>query len=259
MNNLSVLNSQALTMSSREIAELTGKQHKDVMRDIRNMLDEIQSAQKCADYKDARGRSQPMLLLNKEETLCLVAGYNVKLRMAIINRWQELESQQAPKLPQTFSEALQLAADQAKQIEQQTQAIEHQQKHITGLENLFHSGGTIPQFVKQLNGVNMNKVSAWLRENANWLYDSNAGKVYRSGQKSGYPKPHHWRCTAYARDKYLTERQVNINPQGLEPITKYEVTLLSDGKKWLYQKYIKGLLPMKASWDGEYTHKKDLA
>lgn len=91
---------QPLTMSSREIAELTGKRHADVMRDIRNMLDEIQSTQNCVDYQDERGRTQPMLMLNKEETLCLVSGYNVKLRMSIIKRWSELEqSLSTPQLP----------------------------------------------------------------------------------------------------------------------------------------------------------------
>lgn len=93
MNDLSTItNNQTLTMSSREIADLTGKRHADVMRDIRNMLDEINSAQNCVQYTDSTGRSLPMLMLNKEETLCLVSGYNAKLRMAIIKRWQELES-----------------------------------------------------------------------------------------------------------------------------------------------------------------------
>lgn len=126
-----ILSNQVLTMSSREIAELTGKQHKHVLTDIRNMLSEIQSAEKSADYQDARGRSQPMLLLNKEETLCLVAGYNVKLRMAIIKRWQELEAQQAPRVPQTFSEALQLAADQAKQLELQAPKVAFVDRLVT--------------------------------------------------------------------------------------------------------------------------------
>ncbi|MGD7309351.1 Rha family transcriptional regulator, partial [Ralstonia pseudosolanacearum] len=49
--------SEAQTMSSREIAELTGKEHKNVLADIRKMLSEIQSAEKSADYKDSKGRT----------------------------------------------------------------------------------------------------------------------------------------------------------------------------------------------------------
>lgn len=115
MNELMITNNE-LTMSSLEIAELTGKRHADVMRDIRNMLDEIQSTQKCADYKDAKGRTYPMLLLNKEEALCLVAGYNVKMRMAIIKRWQELESQNALQLP-NFNNPAEAARAWADQVE----------------------------------------------------------------------------------------------------------------------------------------------
>lgn len=113
-----------VTMSSLEIAELTGKRHKHVLVDIRKMLAEVNSAEKSAQYKDSTGRSLPMLLLNKEECLCLISGYSIKLRMAIIKRWQELESQKS-LIPQTLPEALRLAADLAeqKQIVEQQLAI----------------------------------------------------------------------------------------------------------------------------------------
>ena len=75
MNALTELHQQTLTMSSREIAELTGKNHKHVMADVRNMLDElgIQSAEFSADYRDARGRKQPVFSLPKDLTLTLAA------------------------------------------------------------------------------------------------------------------------------------------------------------------------------------------
>ena len=57
--------------------------------------------------------------------------------------------------------------------------------------------------------------------------------------------PSSWRCAAYARDKYLTETNYNIDRQGMESIVKYEVQLLAGGKKWLFDKYIAGKLPMK--------------
>ena len=91
-------NASTLMMSSREIAELCEKQHKHVIADIRKMLDELEmnSAEFSAQYKTADGRMQPCFHLPKDLTLTLIAGYNVKLRKRIIDRWQELENQQKP-------------------------------------------------------------------------------------------------------------------------------------------------------------------
>ncbi|HAF3913915.1 TPA: hypothetical protein G8A89_004815 [Salmonella enterica] len=112
------------TMSSREIAELTGKEHKNVLADIRKMLSEIQSAEKSADYKDGKGRTYQMLLLDKEETLILISGYSIKMRAAIIRRWQELESQVSkPALPD-FTNPAEAARAWAAEYEQKLIAQE---------------------------------------------------------------------------------------------------------------------------------------
>lgn len=82
------------TMSSREIAELTGKEHKNVLADIRKMLEELgsSSAEFSAQYKDATGRALPCFNLPKRECTILVSGYNVEMRARIIDRWMELEA-----------------------------------------------------------------------------------------------------------------------------------------------------------------------
>lgn len=92
MINLMTVATQA-TMSSRDIAELTGKNHADVLRDIRDMFDVLKiDASVFADiYQDKHGRPQPMFSLDKRLSIGLVSGYNVAMRMAIIDRWQELE------------------------------------------------------------------------------------------------------------------------------------------------------------------------
>lgn len=95
------------TMSSLEIAERTGKRHDHVMRDIRTMFEGlgITGPRFGGSYRDATGRSLPCFNLPKRECLILVSGYSVELRAAIIDRWQELEQAQAPRIP-TRQEAL---------------------------------------------------------------------------------------------------------------------------------------------------------
>jgi phage antirepressor YoqD-like protein len=110
------------TMTSREIAELTGKEHFNVMRDIRTMLAELkEDALKFeAIYLDAINRPQTEYHLDRELTETLLTGYSAVLRRKVIARWRELEAKQAaPVVPQTLSAALRLAADQAEQIELQ--------------------------------------------------------------------------------------------------------------------------------------------
>lgn len=114
-----------LTMSSREIAELTGKELGHVNRDIRAMLDSLQDdpeLEHVREDQDGRGYTTAFHL-GRELTYTLLAGYNVVLRRRVIARWQELEAQQAPKLPQTMAQALRLAAEQAEQIEAQQEQL----------------------------------------------------------------------------------------------------------------------------------------
>lgn len=95
-NNTTALTvNPSLTMSSLEIAELTGKEHKNVLRDIGNMLDELGQlkSERTSYYFDVQNKQRPCYNLDEELSLTLVSGYNIKMRHAIIKRWKELESQ----------------------------------------------------------------------------------------------------------------------------------------------------------------------
>ena len=123
------------TITSLEVAELTGKQHKNVLADIRNILSQLdENAQlnfQLGSYKDTQNQERPMFNITKEGCLCLVSGYDANLRMKIINRWKELELQAQPLLPKTFGEALILAGQQQLQIEAQQKTIAEQHSTIT--------------------------------------------------------------------------------------------------------------------------------
>jgi phage regulator Rha-like protein len=104
------------TMSSREIAILTEKEHRHVLRDIRIMLDQLELGVPSFEhtYFDIQNKTQTEYLLPEDLTMTLVSGYSVVLRHKIVKRWKELESlsvSPAVAIPQTLSEALRLAAD----------------------------------------------------------------------------------------------------------------------------------------------------
>jgi phage antirepressor YoqD-like protein len=101
MNAIQNATSTQLSMTSREISELTGKTHGDILRDIRNMLDALEKDQSSfADiYSDSYGRTQRAFKLPYDETVCLLTGYDAKARMAVIKRWRELEAGAAVALP----------------------------------------------------------------------------------------------------------------------------------------------------------------
>lgn len=75
-------------MSSREIAEITEKEHKNVIREIRKMLDGLGITGLIFErsYRDSTGRALPEFHLPKDLTLTLVAGYSVQLRHRIVKR-----------------------------------------------------------------------------------------------------------------------------------------------------------------------------
>lgn len=180
--NIQVLEANnVLTMSSLEIAELTGKQHKNVLVDIRKMMDDlgINSAEFTAQYKDSIGRSLVMFNLPKRETLILVSGYSVTMRARIIDRWQDLEQKESAqfKMPKTLSEALLLAGQQAALAEERQRLLEQQKPKVEFAETVERSDGTlsIGDFAKLLPKewkIGRNKLFKWLRDNKYLMKDN---------------------------------------------------------------------------------------
>ncbi|NSW68056.1 Rha family transcriptional regulator [Escherichia coli] len=105
---ISIINlDQLVSMTSVEIAELTGKEHRNVLRDIRNMVEELNGSKTELVseelnalktelvgeevYKDAKGESRTMYRLDRKHTFILVAGYSVHLRAKCYDHIQTLE------------------------------------------------------------------------------------------------------------------------------------------------------------------------
>lgn len=86
-------------MSSLEIAEITGKRHDHVLRDIRKMLNELEKETPNlgapqwveASYQSSQSKLLPLTILDKELTFTLLSRYSFKLSNMIVKRWLELE------------------------------------------------------------------------------------------------------------------------------------------------------------------------
>lgn len=150
MNELIQKSVNELTMSSREISTLTGKKHYNVMRDIELLAEQLELDVSKFEhiYTDSQNRQQAEYLLDKDTCLCLVAGYNAKLRMKIIKRWQELEQATLPTDPllliahiaqQAYETKLlaQQVAHRQDSIEQVIKEVQDKQEALTDSSNFF--------------------------------------------------------------------------------------------------------------------------
>ncbi|HHN8405034.1 TPA: phage antirepressor KilAC domain-containing protein [Morganella morganii] len=147
MSNLAVTN-QNVTMSSREIAKLTGKRHDHVCRDIRTILVALIGG-KDADYirnpdlgyltnhhvtcnqYDDKSPNAWEYNITRRYTEILITGYDIKRRTAVIDRLYELESERrsaAPVLPGAKELALMViqAEEEKERLLLENQGLESQ-------------------------------------------------------------------------------------------------------------------------------------
>ena len=173
-------------MSSLEIAELTGKKHAHVMRDIRSLLEQgvAQSNFGLAEFQDNQGKPRPCYNLTKKGCLILASGYNAKLREKIIDRWEELETEKRNgcyQVPNSFSEALLLAAKQQEQIEQQQKQIEQKQATIEAqTTELKKQAPKVEYYDQTLQSVNTLTTTQVAKERG-----MDAGKLNRKLKEAG--------------------------------------------------------------------------
>lgn len=246
MNALLPINTKkaSITMSSREIAELVEARHDSVKRTVERLQDKgLIQLTPLVEVKNHLGQTVLEYQLIKRDTYVVVAQLCPEFTARLVDRWQELENQQNPTvLLPNFNDPVAAARAWADAKESEQRALlESKQKseQIASMESYFRNGISPFEFVKGLNGVNSLKVGEFLISK-NWLYQDNRIK----------------RVKAYARDQYLTEETTEISQHGKEPFIAYKPVLLKKGAAKLYEWYVKGNLPMKANWNGEFTQDK---
>lgn len=125
MNMMTQFNHNQQSITSLDISELVQSRHDDTKRSTMRLVDRgvIACPPLAVVQKEANNRTYNVEVYifsgeqGKLDSITLVAQLCPEFTAALVKRWYELENQNVVQLPQSFSEALQLAADQARQLE----------------------------------------------------------------------------------------------------------------------------------------------
>ncbi|MBC7201337.1 MAG: Rha family transcriptional regulator [Pseudomonas balearica] len=243
-----LINSNIATMNSREIAELVGSRHDNVKVTIERLAARgviVRPATQDEPCTDSMGRTRFTEVYvfsgekGKRDSIVVVAQLSPEFTARLVDRWQELEAklaQPAFPIPQSFPEALRLAAEMVEKNERL--ALENQ--HLT-LENkemapkavVFDNCVALRQeslatFVRTLEGVNTMAIKGDLAD---------LGYLYRTVGAGKY------RVYAKYRNVLFTEKLI-AHPT--RPV--YEILPTPEGKKLIVQLYRDGKLTMKKAY-----------
>ena len=142
---LKIIESKELTMGTREIADMLGKQHNHIKTSAERLAQAGVILTPAPREFEYRGNTYTEYRLNKRDSLILVAQNSPEFTAVIVDRWQELESQQAPALP-NFADPVAAARAWADAVEQKQQAeqplamaapkVEFVDKYVTASGNI---------------------------------------------------------------------------------------------------------------------------
>ncbi|KLU14529.1 MULTISPECIES: phage antirepressor KilAC domain-containing protein [Xenorhabdus] len=236
------------TMSSREIAKLTGKSHTHVCRDIRTMLSALYGGAEsdyirkpdlvyltnqrvtCIQY-DNNNPNAWEYLLDRRHTEILVTGYDVKRRAAVIDRLYELEQERRnspSRLPNVKELALMViqAEEEKERLLLENKDLEHKveemQPDVDALERIVKSDGSmcVTDAAKQLQ-IRPKALFDFLSEQ-HWIYkrvNNESWIGYQDKIQSGYLE--HKMAVVYKPDgSDKTTTQVRVTPKGISKLAK---------------------------------------
>lgn len=143
MTNLMLAQNQTLTMSTREISSLLNKTHSNIKISAERLAEKGTIALQGSHFEH-NGNSYNEWLLNKRDSLILVAQNSPEFTAAIVDRWQELENKQQPQLSQI--EILAQSALALVEHEKKLNALEQSHLQLENkLEQLKESTAILPK------------------------------------------------------------------------------------------------------------------
>ena len=194
------------SMTSLEIAELCQKRHDSVKRTIEILSAKTEKREaviacphSVVVQKEANSRIYDVEVCvftgeqGKLDSITVVAQLCPEFTAALVKRWYELENQNAVRLPQTFAEALQLAADQARQLELAAPKVQYFDS-VADRKNLLNATQVGQKFGMSAKVLNKtledfkvyNKAIKRSRVFQQWFIDRGFGELKQT--ESGHPQ-----------------------------------------------------------------------
>lgn len=212
----------ALTMTSREIADLVGKQHSNIKISADRLSEKGVVGTLAVQEFTHNGNKYTEYLLNKRDSLILVAQNCPEFTARIVDRWQELESKSSFQIPTTLSAALRLAADQADTIEAQQAKLAITTPKAEALDRITLSDGSmcLTNAAKVL-GMPPKKFIDWMLQHE-WIYrraGSSKHIGYQSRVQAGY-LDHKVTTVSRTDGTEKTVEQVLVTTKGLAKLAQ---------------------------------------
>lgn len=180
MQILKLSSNEALTMSSKEMADLTEKRHDNVKRLVESLATQgvIQHPQ-IEEVKNHLGQKVKEYQISKRDSYVVVAQLSPEFTARLVDRWQELEQRQlTPQLPDFTNPAI-AARAWADEVEQKLKAIETikaKDELLIAVADLNIRAGdvSVAEFAKNLaiSGLGQNNLFKWLKARGYLMADT---------------------------------------------------------------------------------------
>ncbi|GGG03144.1 MULTISPECIES: phage antirepressor KilAC domain-containing protein [Cysteiniphilum] len=232
MKNLTVLNNDKLTMSSREIAALVEKRHDNVKRTIDTLLEKklIGCPQIEDGEKSANGVVEKVYLIGKRDSYVIVAQLSPEFTARLVDRWQELEAKSQSNLP-NFSNPAEAARAWALQYEQNQSLLIENTKKDQLIGEYKPKADYVDMILKSTSLVTITQIAKDYGKSGramNKLLNDLGIQYYQSGQWLLYSK--------YHAQGYTHSETINIkHNNGLDEI-KMTTKWTQKGRLFLYDR-----------------------
>ena len=123
MNELQILENKN-TLTSLEVAQIAGKEHKNILADIRDEISKLGEERgrlifQQSYYTNLQNKQHPMFLLNYKGVLQLGARYNAETRFKLIEKIEQLQK------PMTVEDMIIMQANEMKSVKHRIDVVEN--------------------------------------------------------------------------------------------------------------------------------------